>query len=396
MASFESGAAPLDDQVEQSLRAAYASVGRGAHAEATLQRIRTASGAFQQYGYAEHAVLFHGNALDHLDVIVEQLTRSALADGGHKADAVRAHVARACRECSADDAVAAFAAALASPPRAFNFGEAIRTYYEGDGPVSIGKCLVHRGICAAVPEEPPVAVTNTLSGEFPSMVITTVVTAHDEDSAYLRAVDNIDEAKALLLLVAYREERQRRANFITTDGGHLTGAGSGGERLSPVSVGNASLLFAPYTHLSDAAAKDEPDRTDWERRTIAAARWHYHAATTSWPSAALTASMTVFETLLLPPGYPTKKGKRISKRLHELSARVPNVDDIRTWFPTLYDRRNDAIHEGKSYRHDLEVGRLLALAHTTIRWAACHLDPDHRGWQQEPCTTLDDVLSDHS
>jgi muconolactone delta-isomerase len=386
----------LPDDVVDRLRAAHAGVARGLDVDGVLEEVRAADGAFAQYGYREQALLFHGDAVDHLDAIVSQLTRSALAHGGFKAEALAGHVASACRMATADEAIEHLAHVLTQPATEHTFGEAIRAHFLAAGPITIGRCLLHRSLESAVPNDPPEALQTWQKNDYPGAVITATVTAHDADSAYLRAVDAIDEAKAIMWLVSEQSDRARRAPTLTLKDGRIAMHSSGG---TPA-LGNLyltdELLFPPYTHISGAAAKEPDERNEWERRVIAAARWHYQAGTTTWPSAALTASMTALEALLLEPGLKGKGG-HLAGTLRDLGAQPWGPPDVKftKWFADLYDHRNDTTHEGHSYEEDLNVGRLLTITRLTIRWAADHLDRFHPSTHGRACTTLDEALATH-
>lgn len=388
----------LPGDVEERLRAAHAHVIRGGdEIDAMLRRLREDEVPFAQYGYRDHGVLFHGESVEHLDAIASQVTRSALADGGFNAEALSAHVATACGKATADDAIAYLVDVLAHPEQAWTFGEALPTFYVGDGPHELGRCLVHGSLAVAAPDDDPQYLKEWWGKDFPARVITATVTAHDQDSAYLRAVDAIDEAKAILWLVSdVRQDRRRRTESLIIEEGRIRSISTGGEAFGHVHSTKA-LLFPPFTHISMSAAKDPDERTDWERRVIAATRWHYQAGTTTWPSSALTATMTALEALLLPGRQTQRKGAHLAALLNELGAATwgPADHEFEPWFADLYRHRNDATHEGLNYNEDLEVGRLLTISHLAIRWAATHLDCFHPSPQHRPCTTLDQALADH-
>lgn len=96
----------LPSDVEDDLREGYSHAVRGNAAEAAYTELRESGAAFAQHGLGEHAVLFYGDGLRVRDRIITKLTRSALAHGGHKAEALAAHIAVGCGKPTADDAVA--------------------------------------------------------------------------------------------------------------------------------------------------------------------------------------------------------------------------------------------------------------------------------------------------
>ena len=81
--------------------------------------------------------------------------------------------------------------------------------------------------------------------------------------------------------------------------------------------------------------------------------------------------MSALETLLLPPGIKKGKGNKLAVILRDLGGTpwAPAGIKFTTWFVDLYNRRNDATHQGISYNEDANVRRLLGLTHASIHWA---------------------------
>ena len=80
--------------------------------------------------------------------------------------------------------------------------------------------------------------------------------------------------------------------------------------------------------------------------------------------------MSALETLLLPPGIKKGKGNKLAVILRDLGGTpwAPAGTKFTTWFVNLYNRRNDATHQGISYNEDANVRRLLGLTHASIHW----------------------------
>jgi hypothetical protein len=144
--------------------------------------------------------------------------------------------------------------------------------------------------------------------------------------------------------------------------------------------------------MSDAAARTEETRTDWERRVLASARWFANAAETFWPSEALTSCMTALECLFIKDRNVQSKGREIADRLTERwVARGWTADEQREWLRALWRARNDAIHEGRRFVEDLQVDRLVDFTAFAVRWGAWHLSPYHSE-KQSPCETFAEVM----
>ena len=393
------GATELSGEVELHLRRAYATARRATDAHARVRELRDGDEAYLLSGaFDDDAILFDGEALEHHAAIVSSLTRSALAHGGFKADAVSAHIATACRQPSADEAVIHLREVLAQPATTYTIGEPLRMPYDSDEPGRVGRCLVHRSLADSAPRDPRGPLDDWHGKQFPARVITSTVTAHDPQSAYLRAVDAIDEAKAILHLASWDREDSRRTSTVTLDDGRIASIGSGGEGFGHY-WSAYMILYPPYTHISEAAAKDPARRNELERRVVAATRWHYLSATNTWPSAALTSLMTALEALLLPiesKRARSSKGDKLATRLHLLGAApwAPRDEKFKDWFISLYKHRNDATHQGTNFEEDLAVTHLRTITKLAIRWAADHLDRLHPGAHGRACITLDEALDE--
>ena len=384
----------LPAAVVEHLAAAHAGAVRGGVADETRREDETGR-PFRQFGFGEHALLFIDEAHAHLEAILEILAQSALAHGGFEADALAGHVAKACRLATAAEATEYLSGVIAAPLAEYTFGEPLRVIHPKGGPHPLGRCLVHESLIHAAPNDPPDVLEEWHGKDFPARVIMATVNARDEDSAYIRAVDAIDEAKAILFLSTDHDRGRRRMSSLRLEDGRIRSTTTGGQGFGHY-YSPHMLVYPPISHVSTAASKAPEERTPWEQRVIAATRWYYQAGTTTWPSAALTAAMTALEALLLPPGLKGKGG-RLAGTLRDLGAGHlgPGAVKFTTWFVDVYDHRNDATHQGVNYDEDLDVRRLLGITKLAIQWGAHHLDPHHDRIGGGQCTSLDEALAQH-
>ena len=152
-------------------------------------------------------------------------------------------------------------------------------------------------------------------------------------------------------------------------------------------------LVAPFLQLSRAAAKDEDERSDWERRVLAATRWLSRGLRSPWPADRLAAIMVALECLFVAGKRERgQKGALIASRL---SARF-KLDEMTeakqaTWLEELYQARNDAVHEGREFLDDLDVDRLGELTHFVVRNMSVHLVAGHR-YARHSCRTFDEAM----
>jgi len=91
------------------------------------------------------------------------------------------------------------------------------------------------------------------------------------------------------------------------------------------------------------------------------------------------------------------KGGKIADVVVSYNANVRGIpaDELEAWVRHLYQRRNDAAHEGIDYPNEINVSRLEELTRAACQWAASHLDRHHR--TGGACRTFADVHEgDHS
>jgi hypothetical protein len=210
---------------------------------------------------------------------------------------------------------------------------------------------------------------------FKGPVIVAEVWALEEEFAYRRGRDIFEESRSVLMLAcAYpRPVRPPRA-VIDVDGHGTFSTGAEESFIFRHSDPRDDLWFVRGL---ERAARREPDqRTDWEARALAACRWFRRARLSDWPSETLAAAMTALECLFVKSKGP--KGSVIAARIGaDWVFAEFSREQMKKWIKDLYQRRNDAVHEGMNYLEDFEVDRLIALVDHAVRWAAWHLDDDH-------------------
>jgi hypothetical protein len=193
--------------------------------------------------------------------------------------------------------------------------------------------------------------------------------AFDTRSAYWRASDAFEEARAILLLLSHPVVYGSTGNyFALADDGRSTIRGSAPSHtpnLFVSRVDGVGIIWPRWRALSAAARKSRDERTEWEGRALGAARWDLHAMTSSFPSASLVAGMSALEALLLGPRDSRRnKGKTLAARVLNFEWHVRGVpnDELSAWLRRLYARGRDAAaHEADFFDDERDVERLLAL-----------------------------------
>jgi hypothetical protein len=223
-------------------------------------------------------------------------------------------------------------------------------------------------------------IRELVGSDFNGAVAYTKVAARDSRSARLLAADRIAESGAILDLIDRPTWSFDKPFVAKADsGGAMLGFSRSGWIIDAQVINRSGTLIPPYRQLSLVAKLPEPERSDWQRRTLAAARWFSRSCRSSWPAERLVALMIALECLFVPGITEQKKRTRIAQ---EVTARYiqreMSADEQVSWLEGLYARRNDIAHEGREYEHDLEVDRLADLVHLCVRRAAAHLVPAHR------------------
>ena len=210
------------------------------------------------------------------------------------------------------------------------------------------------------------------------------------------ALDRFDEARAVLAMADLWRVPQVRPAIITARGDSMTETSPASSRIVAVAHVDSTGRWHPgYRELSVAVAKREADRTDWERRTIAAARWFHRACETRWYTEALVDLVIALECLFVAPHEKQGNGPRIAHRATAVCL-LPehDVKSQRKWIGEMYTRRNDVAHEGFSISQDLDVEELITLVNALVQWGAWHLTTMHHE-DEQPCTSIEQVLDLH-
>jgi hypothetical protein len=345
---------------------------------------------FVLIGFQPPTLLFRGESLALLRALQTALAGSALARGGPSRKAAESLLTKACGMSvvqGTEGAIAWIRAELAEPPGRWLFVESIPAYLPKQE-LQLGSCRLTRDVPTDTVPEP---LEPRLREHLAPPLIIAGVEARDEESARLLARDRIDEAVAILVLAtSYRGSHAPHA-LRRVDG--TTSLSGGSKALIAAEFWDDEGRIHPYYRaMSDAAARTDEERRDWERRVLGSVRWFAKAAETFWPSEALTACMTALECLFVKDQATKNKGAAIAERFTERwVARGWGADEQREWLRRLYRARNDAIHEGRRFVEDLQVDRLVDLTAYAVRWGGWHLTPDHANGKGA-CSDFDQVM----
>ena len=215
-----------------------------------------------------------------------------------------------------------------------------------------------------------------LKDQLKAPVVTTTVEARSYDTARFIAQERFAESRAILELVSGQLESDDQVVFVRSKAGGGLGW-HGGRGLVSGSVVAGTRLVPPFLHLSRAAARPEDRQTDWERRVLAATRWYSRARRSYWAADGLASTMVALEALFVAGRKESYKGSLIAERMTDrFKLNEMTADQQKIWLRELYQRRNDAVHEGRSFANDLEVERLLDLSGYALRGLASLLAPD--------------------
>lgn len=372
----------LSDDVIRDLEELFRTVERG------TERGDPDKGAFMLVGTHPNTLLFQGRSEFLLHDLERRLARSALEHGGPSPEAVRTALIDATSrtgKAGPAEAIAGLAETLNSPLIGWEFAEEIVTMLR-EGSIPVGACEVFAEVpdrFLSVPED-----RERFRG---GSAIATLVQARDRDSALQIANERFEEARAILAL-ATRRTLQLERSYATSQPQRGLSL-SAGPLFSVPDLDYDGNLGYELAYLSDAASRLQ--RTDWERRVLAAARWSMRARLSRWPAERLMASMVALETIFIPHNhrgpkkYLVAQGATAHARLYGKSCA-----EQEDWLRELYERRNDVAHEGQDFLRDLEIDRLLDVVLASVGWAARHVWPWHRK-EGKPCLTFDEAMSPH-
>jgi hypothetical protein len=244
--------------------------------------------------------------------------------------------------------------------------------------VTVGRSDYYRGLPGRLRRKHRIKSMETYG--FHPPFVTTTVTARDDKAAYVVAAERFAESGAILDLIDRRRLGEGSYYALRSDGAGKFSFTREGWIMGIHGLDANGRLAPPYLQLSRAARREEAERSDWERRVLAACRWCSLSARSPWPADRLVSLMVALESLFLEGSKVRhNKGHEIAKQVTKrLLLRDMTQGEQETWMRGLYQRRNDAVHEGREYEEDLEVERLSDLANYATLWAAYHLVPSHR------------------
>ena len=217
-------------------------------------------------------------------------------------------------------------------------------------------------------------------GRFVPPVATARVVSRGAATARVLARETFAESGAILDLIVPPANTGSEATVVRRRSDPPRGPGYSrpGWFLGTVPISEGRLP-APFLYLSRAAGRDEANRSEWQRRVLAAARWYSRGHRSESASDRIVSAMVALESLFVVGRREPQKGVLIAERATQrLRAGGMTEDEQRAWLRRLYQVRNDAAHEGREVLDDLEVDRLLDLTNVAVRVSVYHLDPDHR------------------
>jgi hypothetical protein len=283
-----------------------------------------------------------------LTELSNRLAGEAVREAGLSPRAARERLIRLCSESIAMDweaAVAALEASIAAPLRDWTVFKPHRIAFPGDA-FDIARCRLLKAL------PPEVTGIPGLEDDFPAFSISTSVKAHDSDAAIILAHKAMSEAFAIMQLVSSEHRAYLgRPVLVLKDDGEviLTPSAVPDLYLGPLASGPGELR-ASVRPLSEAAAKDPSARTEWERRSLAAARWLSKGIASTWPSDSLVSYMVALETLFVRDRTINNKGETVARGVSALMRFRDFTEDQQIdWLRSLYARRNDAVHEARDY-----------------------------------------------
>ena len=354
---------------------------------------------YRIYGFGPTSILYRSDALDFHVSLVSRLCSSALSEGGQSpeavADLIDQFVSMA-KAGSENEGLAWLKAELLRPLESWTIAQSTPFILTIVNRLTVGDCTVTNSIDDA---DPRISSQHgdIISRRMPGPFIFTSVEARDAASARVLAIDRFGWAESVLALLTgwtphldspHVIVRGDSVNFTT--GRHLP--------LTIKAITADGTLFPGYRELADALGESDRTRSDWGRRTLAAARWYREAATSDWPSRKISASMSALEAILILPGETGEKKSAVADRLTKKIAKLKEMserDQIK-WLIDLYDRRSEALHAGRFHQDEIDAAGLELLTKSAVRWAVSHLSPDHRPGVNKGCSTIAEAMEDHS
>lgn len=341
-------------------------------------------------------LFFEGEEERLLHTITQRLVRHALEDGGPHPTPTEKRVIDACFESlerSPTEVADELLAELEQPSRVYTVVapfEDVR-FPRDTTTLEVGGCLVTQ-------EHPALDLHNADDAAwrgFEGQTITTQIRAVDVESARVIAYDRFDSARAILAAGSQDLRPQPNTLLVREDGPWTSGGGRDpGIFPYPVLTKDGSAFRPGWQQLSNAAALDASDRTEWAERVLQAARWLRRARTEWWASQRIVACFAALEALFLPAGV-RGKGPRLAADVSRRWHLWGHTEESQTrWLRDTYgNARGNAIHEGQGVTQDLDADRLEGLTQYAVGWGVWHLNPDHIG-TGSPCTTRGEAHDD--
>lgn len=330
---------------------------------------------------------FEGDGYTALQRVTYELIDHSLRTGGPTRSTVQGWLAYTCRVALDRDIDTGFAeleGLIDEPLREWTVLEHVRGHF-AQAPLRVGRCVVHLTLESVPQVGEQSGMAGVLEHETPPPVLATTVHARDQESARVRARDRFDETRSILHLIGKHIDGGSTGVAILDEEGHARSSSGTDEGFVVTRLGFDATMTLGYRGLEASAAKEPPDRNDWETRVLAAARWLRRCFTSEWPSERVAAAMSALECLFVG-GTSVRQGKGASIAAHvaplvSIGGMAP--EQVHAWIVNLYRRRNDALHEGLWILDDLDASRLVGLTRQILNWASFHLDEDHD--HLEPC-----------
>lgn len=291
----------------------------------------------------------------------------------------------------AEEALRWLTGRLEEPSKPWTVLRAVRVY-SSNASVKVGKCTIQRGL----PPRNEGPWPDAWQEEFPGYTIAVDVMARHQSAAMVLADQLFAEAIGVLEVGDRRERGGSllgdQVAVLSETGGELS---RGGASLYARTVDDNGTLWPSAQSLSRAAEKEDAERTDWERRTLAATRWFSAGLSAALPTDALVNFMVALECLFVEDRGVSAKGQTIAEEVTKRWSASSLAPEGQTdWLADLYRRRNDIVHEGKAYQNEIDVERLTGLTWEAVAWAAWHLNQFH-SLASKPCATFIEALADH-
>lgn len=349
-------------------------------------------------GLGDDNVVFREEGLRLLLELQAKFARSALKQRGPLPNAVEKLLIEACwiaKDQNAQKALRWLDSALDAPLNRWTVVQHIQVLLpQNCDEMKIGSCEIKR----TLPERAAMADLRRLvrdASDLRAPIVVCEVLAKDGESARRLADEKIDETLAVINMLG-RTMDGRENNYLSIVDSRATLHHQVGRMYLIEKSDRYGALYPRYVDLAGAASRPDDERTEWERRTLIAARWFRRASEALWPSEALAALMISLECIFVPEIQRGNKREAIATGLRVQGFKTPNMtsDEQYQWIKALYGRRNDVVHAGRGFLEDLEVVRLNQLIESVLHWSIWHLSPHHRV-DGDACTSFAEVMGPH-